>query len=129
MPERAPRTILVVDDEVDMRTLVRVAINLANHGLSIVGEASDGIEALATWRALYRPAPDVVVLDNRMPGLTGIEAAEQILAEWPGQVIVLYSAFLDEEVRTIASAVGISACVSKEDISDLPGIIWELTAA
>ena len=119
----------MVDDEADMRTLVRVVINMANHGLTIVGEASDGIEALTAWHELNRPAPDVIILDNRMPGLTGIEAAEAILTEWPDQVIVLYSAFLDDEVRTIAAAVGIASCVSKEDIGDLPDVIWELTAA
>ena len=79
MPKGHPTTILVVDDEVDMRTLVRVVINLANNGLSIVGEATDGEEALAAWRNLEAPEPDVIVLDNRMPNLTGLEVAERIL--------------------------------------------------
>ena len=123
-------TMLIVDDEMDMRMLVRVVIEMANHGLSIVGEASDGDEALRVWRDLDGPPiPDVVILDNRMPGLTGIEVAEQILAERPGQIIVLYSAFLDDEVRAQADEVGIARCVSKEDLDRLPGVIHELTAA
>jgi CheY-like chemotaxis protein len=114
----------------DMRMLVRVVIEMANHGLSIVGEASDGDEALRVWRDLDGPPiPDVVILDNRMPGLTGIEVAQQILAERPGQLIVLYSAFLDDEVRAQADEVGIATCVSKEDLDRLPGVIQELTAA
>jgi CheY-like chemotaxis protein len=130
MDERAPTTILVVDDEVDMRMLVRVVIDLANHGLTIVGEASDGAEAVTAWRELDGPPePDVVILDNRMPNLSGLEAAEQILAERPDQLIVLYSAFLDDEVRAAAEAVGIARCVSKEDLSTLPTIIRDLTAA
>jgi len=130
MAEHVARTILVVDDEVDMRMLVRVVINLANHGLTIVGEASDGAEAIEAWRDLDGPpAPDVIILDNRMPNLSGIEAAELILAERPDQVIVLYSAFLDDQIRANARSVGIARCVSKEHIDQLPEVIWELTAA
>ena len=73
-------TMLIVDDEMDMRMLVRVVIEIANDGLSIVGEAADGAEALRVWRDLDGPpVPDVVILDNRMPELTGLEVAEQIL--------------------------------------------------
>ena len=123
-------TMLIVDDEMDMRMLVRVVIEIANDGLSIVGEAADGAEALRVWRELDGPpVPDVVILDNRMPELTGLEVAEQILRERPGQLIVLYSAFLDEEVRTTAKRLGIARCVSKEELDRLPTVIRELTAA
>jgi CheY-like chemotaxis protein len=123
-------TILIVDDELDMRTLVRVVIDMANHGLEVVGEAADGAEAVTAWRALDGPpAPDVIVLDNRMPVMNGLEAAELILQERPDQLIVLYSAFLDEEVRAAAKAIGIARCVTKEEVEQLPALIWELTAA
>ncbi len=123
-------TMLIVDDEMDMRMLVRVVIEMANHGLSIVGEAADGDEALRVWRDLNGPPiPDVIILDNRMPGLTGLEVARRILDERPGQLIVLYSAFLDEEVRSEAHEIGISTCVSKDDLEQLPAVIQSLTAA
>jgi YesN/AraC family two-component response regulator len=123
-------TMMIVDDELDMRMLMRVVIEMANDGLSIVGEASDGAEALEVWRRLDGPpVPDVVILDNRMPELTGLEVAKQILEERPQQLIVLYSAFLDEDVRTSASELGITRCVSKEDLDRLPAVIRELTAA
>jgi CheY-like chemotaxis protein len=73
--------------------------------------------------------PDVIILDNRMPGLSGLDVAKQILEERPGQLIVLYSAFLDEEVRAAAEAIGIARCVTKEEVEQLPSLIWELTAA
>jgi len=130
MRETTGPTILVVDDEVDMRLLVRAVIDMANHGLTIVGEAEDGLEAVTAWRDLGGPpVPDVIVLDNRMPRLTGIEAAERILAERPDQLIVLYSSFLDDTVRRDADAVGIARCVSKENLSDLPAVIREMCAA
>ena len=123
-------TMLIVDDEMDMRMLVRVVIEMANHGLAIVGEAADGEEALRVWRDLDGPpVPDVVILDNRMPGLSGLEVAAQILEERPGQLIVLYSAFLDDEVREKARAIGIARCVSKQDLDRLPALINEVIAA
>lgn len=123
-------TMLIVDDELDMRMLVRIVIEMANHGLTIVGEAADGAEALRVWRDLDGPpVPDVVILDNRMPGLSGLEVAAQILEERPGQLIVLYSAFLDDEVRARATAIGITRCVSKQDLDRLPALIQEVTAA
>lgn len=123
-------TMLIVDDELDMRMLVRLVIEMANDGLSIVGEANDGPEAIQVWRDLDGPpVPDVVILDNRMPGLSGLEVAQRILEERPGQIIVLYSAFLDADVRAKASELGIASCVSKHELDRLPDLVRELTRA
>lgn len=122
-------TMLIVDDELDMRVLVRIVIEMANDGLSIVGEAADGAEALQVWRDLDGPpVPDVIILDNRMPELSGLEVAEEILKERPGQLIVLYSAFLDDAVRARATELGISKCVSKNELEQIPNVVRELTS-
>jgi CheY-like chemotaxis protein len=126
----AMTTMLIVDDELDMRMLVRLVIEMANNGLTIVGEAADGVEALQVWRDLDGPpVPDVIILDNRMPELSGLEVAEEILTERPAQLIVLYSAFLDDTVRARARELGVSLCVSKDDLERLPRLIRELIAA
>jgi CheY-like chemotaxis protein len=123
-------TMLIVDDELDMRMLVRLVIEMANDGLTIVGEAADGAEALQVWRELDGPpVPDVVILDNRMPELSGLEVASEIMAERPGQLIVLYSAFLDDTVRARAAELGVALCVSKHELERLPTLIREITAA
>ncbi|MFZ6004434.1 MAG: response regulator transcription factor [Actinomycetota bacterium] len=122
-------TMLIVDDELDMRMLVRLVIEMANNGLSIVGEAADGAEALRVWRDLDAPEPDVVILDNRMPELTGLEVARRILSERPSQLILLYSAFLDDEVRARAAEIGVTRCVSKQELDHLPSLIRELVSA
>ncbi|MGH9086061.1 MAG: response regulator transcription factor [Acidimicrobiales bacterium] len=123
-------TMLIVDDEVDMRVLVRIVIEMANNGLDIVGEAADGPEALQVWKDLDGPpVPDVIILDNRMPGLSGLEVAEQILRERPEQLILLYSAFLDDAVRTRAAEIGVTRCVSKQELEGLPDLVRGLTAA
>ncbi len=122
-------TMLIVDDELDMRMLVRVVVDMANHGLTIIGEAADGAEALRVWRELDAPEPDVVILDNRMPHLTGLEVAEQILSERPSQIVLLYSAFLDEDVRARARELGIARCLSKHELTQIPDLVHELTRA
>ena len=112
---------LVADDEEDMRVLVRSVITRANHGLLVEAEAENGLDAVEQWR---QTRPDVVLLDQRMPGLTGLEAAEQILEEHPTQTIVLFSAFLNDVIRSAAEAIGIKACISKENVFSLPETLW-----
>ena len=94
-PDTYPTTILVVDDDADMRFLARSV--LEGSGIEVAGEAADGPEALAKLGELDPPpVPTVVLLDNQMPGLSGLEVAEQILRDRPEQLIVLFSAYLDE---------------------------------
>ena len=122
-------TTLIVDDELDMRLLVRIVIELANDGLSIIGEAGDGDEALDVFRSMEEPDPDVVILDNRMPTVSGLEAAREILSERPDQIVILYSAYLDDETRERAKQIGIAACLAKQDIENLADTIRELVGA
>ena len=117
--------ILVVDDEPDMLLIVRTYLERA--GLNIVGEAHDGQEALEMYHALNPPpTPSVVVLDNQMPGLTGLDVATQMLAEFPDQAIVLFSAYLDDDIIDRAARQGVAACVSKSDVGKLADIIKRL---
>ncbi len=112
---------LIVDDDEDMRFLLRAVIERANEGLQVAGEAGGADEAMAQWRSL---GPDVIVLDHRMPGMTGLQVAEAILAEHPAQSIILFSAYLDDELLERASAVGIRACISKDRYDDIPDALW-----
>ncbi len=122
-------TVLIVDDEIDMRLLVRVVLESAKRGIEVVGEAVDGIEAVTAYEALNPPPiPDVVILDNRMPGRTGIEVAELMLAEDSQQPIILFSAFLTPDLEAQAAALGIAACVSKSDVETLPDLVVELAS-
>lgn len=115
---------LVVDDEADVRLLVQLIIDRENEGLRVVGEASSGDEALRVRRGLDI---DVVVLDHRMPGLTGLETASAMLAEAPDLPIVLYSAFTDEQMVAQAQQIGVRECVEKGDAPRLIAVLRELT--
>jgi DNA-binding NarL/FixJ family response regulator len=70
-----------------------------------------------------------MVLDNRMPGATGLEVAERVLARNPAQKIVLFTAYLDADVAREAKDIGIRTCVSKSDWRELPNVVAELAAA
>jgi len=113
--------VLVVDDESDIRVLIEAVIERANEGLTVVGNATNGSEAIALWR---ETDPDVILLDQQMPGMTGLEAAEAILAEQPDQRIILYTAYLDDDTHRKASELGIRACVPKGDPSRIPEALW-----
>lgn len=118
-------TILVVDDDADMRFLARAV--LEGSGIQIAGEAADGQEALDKLAELSPPpVPTVVLLDNQMPGLTGLEVAARILADHPEQIIVLFSAYLDNEIIAEAKRLGVADCVSKGDAMDLAQIIEDV---
>jgi DNA-binding NarL/FixJ family response regulator len=113
---------LIVDDDDDMRFLVRVLIEAANEGLAVAAEARNAAEAVDQWR---QHRPDVVVLDNRMPGRSGLEVAAEILAEQPSQSIILFSAYLDDETLARADALGVRACLSKDHYDELPAALWQ----
>ena len=129
MTKNGVPTVLIVDDEIDMRLLVRVVLESAKHGIEVVGEAVDGLDAFTVFETLSPPAiPDVVVLDNRMPGPSGVEVARQMLDAEPEQHIILFSAFFTPELEAEARELGIAACVSKSDFERLPDLVVALAS-
>jgi DNA-binding NarL/FixJ family response regulator len=120
VPARSNRA-LIVDDDDDMRFLLRVLIETANEGLAVAGEARTASEAVSQWR---EHQPDVVVLDQRMPDRSGLDVAAEMLAERPDQSIILFSAFLDDETIARAEALGVRACLSKDRYDELPAALW-----
>jgi len=99
--------VLIAEDE----TLIRMDLRagLEAHGLEVCGEARDGHEAVDLAQ---RMRPDVVVLDVRMPGLDGLDAARRIQAEQPTPLLLL-TAYDDPELVTRAIDAGISAYLVK----------------
>ena len=124
-PAQRPVRVLVVDDHADVRFLVRVILEDAGPGVVFAGEAAGADEALARLDAA---APDAVVVDAHMPGADGVECARRLLARRPGLAIVLCSGAVDAALRRRAAAAGIRACVSKDDLADLPRVVRAVLA-
>jgi DNA-binding NarL/FixJ family response regulator len=105
-------------------------IFLSRDGIDIVAEAADGQSAVDAFRALQPSgSPAVVILDNRMPGMSGLQVAAEILREAPGQMIILITASLDDRIRAEASRLGIARAISKRETVTLPKIVRALAGA
>ena len=90
--------VVVADDQVLVRTGLTMILN-AQPGIEVVGEATDGHEAVAVARELR---PDVCLFDIRMPGIDGVEATRQLAGpgvEDPMAVVVITTFDLDEYVH------------------------------
>jgi DNA-binding NarL/FixJ family response regulator len=93
----APLRIVVADDQHLVRTGFRLILE-AEDDMVVVGEAGDGAEAVAACRRL---APDVVLMDVRMPGMDGIEATRRVAGPGvphPVRVLILTTFDLDDYV-------------------------------
>lgn len=108
---------LIVDDQDDMRFLVSAIIEEANDGLTVCGDVAGGFEAL---QFLEREQATIVVLDEMMPGMSGMETAAEILRRRPDQRILLFSAHLDREIVQQAARSGIRACLPKDRVMEIP---------
>ncbi len=105
-----PLTVLVADDHPLFRRGIARAIE-RDPGLRLVGEATDGREALGLIAAL---APDVAVLDHRMPELSGVEVCAQLrLRPEPATAVLILSAFEDGEIVSAAVASGAAGYIGK----------------
>jgi two-component system, chemotaxis family, chemotaxis protein CheY len=89
--------VLVVDDAAFMRKMVSDA--LASGGHEIVGEAGDGVEAVARYQELR---PEVTTLDITMPDKDGLQALREIIALDPGARVIMCSA-LGQESKVLES--------------------------
>ena len=103
--------IFVADDHEVVRYGI-CALLKSHSGWEICGEASDGREAVEKVAQL---APDIVILDIRMPRLNGLDAARQMLHHNPSQKIAILSFSDAEQVVKEALKVGIKAYVLKSD--------------
>lgn len=109
-PATPPR-VVIADDQALVRSGFRMILRAA--GIPVVGEVSDGEQALA---AVLEYRPDVVLMDIRMPGMDGLEATRRILAGPGGagcRIIILTTFDLDQYVYDALTA-GASGFLLKE---------------
>jgi signal transduction histidine kinase len=108
-----PIRVLVVDDNAGFRESLLALLEAGN--LQVVGEAGSGVEALGLVRSL---APDVVLMDVRMPTMDGIEATRLLKADFPDLGVVALSGHEDQEIVRGMLVAGASGYVLKDSDGD-----------
>jgi len=107
---RVSATVVVADDDADIRSLVSIAVSKA--GLELLASVSDGALALA---AILEHQPDLAILDVSMPEMTGLDVCRAVRADASvGDLrILLLSASVDEQSRSIGIEAGADYFLAK----------------
>ncbi len=117
--------VMVVDDTDHVRRMLTSMLSL--DGYEVVGEVASGPAAL---EAVDAADPDIVVIDYKMPGMDGLDTARGIRQRRQDQVMILYTAYIDEALERAAAEAGISLCIGKVDgLSSLEREINRLCAS
>jgi two-component system chemotaxis response regulator CheY len=92
MHSNTPRTVVIADDEMYVRVVIRSILESLQ--LNVVGEAADGEEALRVFRD---KKPDLLLLDVNMPLKTGEDTLRTILGEFPEARVIMFSSVADRD--------------------------------
>lgn len=103
--------VLICDDHAFYREGVRGMLRSLSDSFEIVGEASDGIEAVRQARVLR---PDVILMDLKMPGMNGLEATKQILIATPAVGVLVVTMFEDDDSVFAAMRAGARGYLLKD---------------
>jgi len=104
-------SVLIVDDQAPFRRAAATVVRVTR-GFEVAGEAGSGEEAVAMAAAL---APQLVLMDINMGGISGIEATRRITASSPDVVVVLLSTYQAADLPADAATSGAAAYVNKEE--------------
>lgn len=101
-------SLVVIDDVDHVRHMLTSMLTL--DGFDVLGSGADAAEGIAL---IEEHRPNVVVIDYMMPGVNGLEASRRIRELIPNQKIILYSAYLNDDLKKEAKESGVSICVGK----------------
>lgn len=103
--------ILIAEDRESMRYALKVLFQLRKDW-EVCGEAQDAKEAI---RQAIELKPDLIVMDYKMQGGDGLQAADGIFRALPDVPIVLYTLYKTDELQRAAEGIGIRCVVGKEE--------------
>ena len=119
-------SVVVVDDTLEFRAIVRFIMATASKTMTLVGEAADGEEALAL---ILSERPAVVITDILMPRMNGIQPLRRIKEERPQTKVIVMTSYTDESYRRLALMGGADAFLNKSVLArDLLSTIREIVA-
>lgn len=103
--------VLIVDDQAPFRDVARTVVEMTD-GFDVVGEAETGERSVELARDLN---PDLILMDVNLPGISGLEATKQILAEAKRTIVLLVSTYEAQEYEPRAAEVGAAAYIPKSE--------------
>ena len=118
----APKSILIVDDNKQVRNLLRSFVESRTH-FDVCGEAVNGADGIEKARTLH---PDLIVMDFSMPVMNGLEAGSILKAMLPEVPVVIYTVHDSAAMKIQAPEAGVRAVVQKQDIDGLAGHLQDL---
>lgn len=125
MNNQSPVTLLIVDDEQEIRTGLRSIIPWEQYAVSVIGTSSNGADALNKIR-YYEP--DIVITDIQMPGMNGLELVHRAKEEQFHCSFVILSGYDDFQYAKTAIRYGVSDYLLKPiSIKELTDLIQKLT--
>lgn len=107
--------VLVVDDDRLVAASLKTILE-ADGGIEVVGTLNGGAQAVEQFGRLK---PDVLLMDIRMEGMTGLDAAQAILAEHPDARILFLTTFSDDEYIARALKIGARGYILKQDFESI----------
>ncbi|TGZ12613.1 DNA-binding response regulator [Streptomyces sp. S816] len=108
--EKKPARVVVADDQTVVREGIVMLLGLLP-GVEVIGAAGDGEEAV---RLVGELAPDVVLMDLRMPRCDGVEATRRIREQYPGTQVVVLTTYADDESLFPALRAGARGYLTKD---------------
>ena len=112
--------VLIVEDNVEMRHLVRLMVGRL---AETIYECADGEEALLTYAAQHLTAADWVLMDIEMPRLDGITTTRELKHRWPDARVCIVTGYSHPQWREAARAAGADGYVLKENLPTLRGLL------
>ncbi len=106
--------VMIVDDHPLIRVATRAV--LAEAGMTVVGECDDGNQVVQTAAAT---GPDVVIMDVKMPTVSGIEATRDLKARWPTMRVLIVTASTSPRTLQQVQAAGVAGYLVKTEDATL----------
>jgi DNA-binding NarL/FixJ family response regulator len=120
-----PIRIVLVEDNQVFREALELLLGLRSD-VEVVASVGDGAQAVAAAR---ETAPDVVVMDYRLPGLDGVQATRAVIEACPGVTVVCLTASANLRERDALIEAGAVACLTKDqELDDIVAAIHQAVA-
>jgi DNA-binding NarL/FixJ family response regulator len=107
--------IIIVDDDILVSTSLKTIIE-ANEGFKVLAIANSGLDAIRLYK---EHQPDVILMDIRMDGMSGLEAAEEILKDFAKARVLFLTTFADNEYIITALKIGAKGYILKQHYNSI----------